>query len=154
MTGEQDSLRAWLHMLSSANALKKSIDAKLREQYGLSLARFDVLAALERAGPDGLRAGALSQRLMVTEGNTTQVTAPLIRDGLIRRAPSRTDGRVAIFKLTKKGARLFDDMAAANRVWVAEAFSGLSPSQLAVFRSLLGKLNLPIESADAGKDAA
>lgn len=154
MTVGQDTLRAWLHMLKAANALKKSIDGKLRDEYGMSLARFDVLAALERAGPTGLRAGALSQRLMVTEGNTTQVTATLIRDGLIRRAVSREDGRVAIFKLTKKGEKLFADMAAANREWVAEAFSGFVRPELAAFRTLLDKLNLPLNKIDAGKDAA
>lgn len=150
--GDRNALRAWLDLLTASNAIKKSADTALRSQFGVSISRFDVMAALDRANGEGLRAGDLSQRLMVTEGNTTQVTAPLIRDGLIKRTPSRDDGRVAIFRLTRKGAKLFQKMADEHRRWVAGAFSDLSPNELATLRRLLGKLNLPIEIE--GKDAA
>ncbi|MEO1242666.1 MAG: MarR family transcriptional regulator [Pseudomonadota bacterium] len=150
--GDRNALRAWLDLLTASNAIKKSADTALRNQFGVSISRFDVMAALDRANGEGLRAGDLSQRLMVTEGNTTQVTAPLIRDGLVKRTPSRNDGRVAIFRLTRKGAKLFQKMADEHRHWVAGAFSDLSPGELATLRRLLGKLNLPIEIE--GKDAA
>ncbi len=142
---ERDALRAWLDLLIASNAIKKSIDTALRSQFGLSISRFDVLSALDRAGPDGLRAGDLSQRLMVTEGNTTQVTAPLIRDGLVKRVSSNEDGRVAIFRLTRKGEKLFQKMADEHRSWVGDAFAGLSQSELATLRRLLAKLNLPLD---------
>jgi len=153
MSAGREPLRAWLEMLAATNAVKKTIDTELRSQFGVSISRFDVLAALERAGPEGLRAGALTQRLMVTEGNTTQVTAPLIRDGLVKRTPSREDGRVAIFKLSKKGERLFAKMAEANKNWIANTFSGLTASELRKFRALLGALNLP-DASDRRKDVA
>ena len=149
---DRNALRAWLDLLNSSNTLKKSVDTGFRSQFGLSISRFDVLSALDRGGEDGMRAGDLSQRLMVTEGNTTQVTAPLIRDGLVKRSPSREDGRVAIFRLTRKGEKLFQKMADEHRQWVAEAFSGLSANEISTLRRILGKLNLPIEAKE--KDAA
>lgn len=153
MTGaERNALRAWLDLLTTSNAIKKSADTALRQQFGVSISRFDVLSALDRAGDEGLRAGDLSQRLMVTDGNTTQVTAPLIRDGLVKRTPSPEDGRVAIFCLTRKGQKLFEQMAQEHRHWVAGAFADLSQPELATLRRLLGKLNLPQEIE--GKDAA
>ena len=94
----------------------------MRARFGLSISRFDVLAALDRAGDAGLTAGALTSHLKVTEGNTTQVTAPLIKDGLVRRTVSREDGRVAIFQLTRRGQRLFDEMAAINRTLGVRGF--------------------------------
>lgn len=151
---DRNALRAWLDLLTASNAIKKSVDTAMRQEFGVSISRFDVLSALDRAGPEGARAGDLSQRLMVTEGNITQVTAPLIRDGLVKRTPSREDGRVAIFRLTKKGQRLFAEMAEEHRQWVADAFSEFSSSQIATFRRLLGKLNLPFEIGETGKDAA
>lgn len=155
MTDEdRNALRAWLDLLTASNAIKKSVDTTLRREFGVSISRFDVLSALDRAAPSGLRAGDLSQRLMVTEGNITQVTSPLIRDGLVRRAVNRDDKRVAIFKLTKKGHRLFAQMADEHRHWVSEAFSGLSETQIISFRKLLGKLNLPLDTDETGKDAA
>lgn len=155
MTDEdRNALRAWLDLLTASNTIKKSVDTALRREFGVSISRFDVLSALDRAMPDGLRAGDLSQRLMVTEGNITQVTTPLIRDGLVKRAASRKDGRVAIFRLTKKGERLFANMAEEHRHWVAEAFTGFSENQIVTFRRLLGKLNLPFDNEETGKDAA
>ncbi len=141
MKDGRDALRAWLALLGASNALKKSIDARMRSQFGLSISRFDVLAALDRAGKGGLSAGALSSHLKVTEGNTTQVTAPLIKDGLVRRMTSPNDGRVAIFALTRRGRRLFAAMAEANRGWVAEAFAALTPAQIATLRNLLHALH-------------
>ena len=78
-----------------------------------------------------------------TEGNTTQVTAPLIEIGLVRRLASPHDGRVAIFTLTKKGERIFARMAAENRQWIADTFAALSPSQIAQLRRLLATLEPP-----------
>jgi DNA-binding MarR family transcriptional regulator len=143
MKDGRDSLRAWLALLLASSAIKKVIDARMRQRFGLSISRFDVLAALDRAGEHGLTAGALTSHLKVTEGNTTQVTAPLIRDGLVRRSVSASDGRVAIFQLTKRGQRTFADVAEINRVWVAEAFSPLTADQISTLRGLLSALNHP-----------
>jgi len=142
LTDRSDSLRSWLALLSTANGLKKNVDTRLRVEFGLSISRFDVMAALGRAGSDGLRAGAMSQQLMVTEGNVTQVTAPLIRDGIVARASDKQDGRVAIFRLTRKGVKLFRAMAESHRRWIEESFADLSPSQLANFRRLLDKIDV------------
>ena len=153
MSDNRDAVRAWLQMLSAANAMKKSIDARLRARFGVSLSRFDAMAALQRAGADGLRAGELSQALMVTEGNTTQLTASLARDGLIRRAASPGDARVAILHLTKKGELLFAEMAQEHRDWVAEVFADAPHPQMAAFRRFLSKLKIP-ERPEAKRDAA
>lgn len=138
---ERDCLRAWLALLSASNRIKKTIDARMRERFGLSLSRFDVLAALDRAGTEGFSAGMLSHHLKVTEGNTTQVTSPLAKAGLISRSSSRQDRRVAIFRLTKKGRRIFAEMAHANRRWVAEELAALGAKDIARLRDLLADLN-------------
>ncbi len=154
MTRNREAIRAWLHLLSASNAIKKSVDTEFRNSFGLSISRFDVLSALERAGPAGLRAGALTQQLMVTEGNTTQVTAPLIRDGLVKRKTSREDARVAIFSLTKKGERVFEKMAAAHHTLIADVFDGFSKTELVTLQKLLGKLDIAQANDRAGRNAA
>lgn len=153
-SADRDALRAWLDLLTASNTLKKEIDASLRREFGVSISRFDVLSALDRSGRDGLRAGDLAQSLLVTEGATTQVTAPLIRDGLVKRSPCSRDGRAAIFTLTKKGEKLFREMARVHRGWVADAFSNLTPTQIETLRRLLSKLELPNIDAIDGRNAA
>ncbi len=140
MTDGRDTLRAWLTLLGTSNAIKKSVDAQLRDRFGVSISRFDVMAALDRRDPDGLRAGELSRQLMVTVGNTTQVTAPLIRDGLVQRRISPQDARGVIFSLTAKGRTLFSEMAVEHKVWIHQAFAGLSTKDLADLRNLLDQL--------------
>ena len=154
MTRNREAIRAWLHLLGASNAIKKSVDTEFRSAFGLSISRFDVLSALERAGSEGLRAGALTQQLMVTEGNTTQVTAPLIRDGLVKRKTSREDARVAIFSLTRKGERTFAKMAAAHHALIADVFDGLSKTELVTLQKLLGKLDIAQANGRAGRNAA
>ena len=151
---DRDALRAWLDLLTASNAIKKDIDGSLRREFGVSIARFDVLAALDRAGDKGLRAGDLTQSLLVTDGATTQLTAPLIRDGLIKREPCARDKRAAIFTLTRNGEKLFRDMAEVHRGWVARAFAEFSPVQLETLRDLLGKLDRPNTENHDGRTAA
>lgn len=140
---DRESLRAWLDLLSVTTAMRKAIDAKMKHHFGLSLSRFDVMAALARAGQAGLTGGALSAQLRVTEGNTTQVTTPLIEAGLVQRSVSTHDARVAVFRLTRKGDRIFAAMAQDNRAWVSEAFAALAPADLARLRQLLASVRTP-----------
>src|SRR5512134_3937214 len=73
-------LRLWLRLLSCATQLETEIRRRLRERFGISLARFDYLAQLYRFR-DGLRMSALSRCLMVTGGNVTGLTDELVREG-------------------------------------------------------------------------
>lgn len=153
MSDDREALRTWLDLLATSQGLKKAVDTGLRGRFGHSISRFDVLSALERAGRGGLRAGALTERLMVSDGATTQVTAPLIREGLVKRAVDRDDARVAIFTLTRKGERVFAEMAAEHRRWIDDAFASLSPPQMKTLRRLLSQIS-PAAIAGSRKDAA
>lgn len=153
MTDGRDTLLAWLTLLNASNAIKKAIDAQLRASYGISISRFDVMSALERRDPEGLRAGELSRQLMVTEGNTTQVTAPLIRDGFVERRVSPKDARGVIFSLTPKGRELFNAMAREHKEWIHDAFADLSSSDLSQLRSLLDQLEPDISKVETRKRA-
>lgn len=153
MSDDREALRSWLALLATSRALEKAVDAGFRAKFAHSISRFDVLSALDRAGSEGLRAGALTERLMVSDGATTQVTAPLIREGLVRRAADPGDGRAAIFSLTKKGEKIFAEMAAEHRRWIGDAFDKLSPAQMKSLRRLLAEIS-PADIARARKDAA
>ncbi|MEK7266826.1 MAG: MarR family transcriptional regulator [Pseudomonadota bacterium] len=153
MSDDRDAVRTWLALLGASRGLEKAVDTGLRGRFGHSISRFDVLSALDRAGAEGLRAGALTERLMVSDGATTQVTAPLIREGLVRRISDPEDGRAAIFSLTKKGAKLFAGMAAEHRQWIDCAFEALTPAQMKSLRRLLVQID-PVNIARSTKDAA
>lgn len=153
-SAERNALRAWLDLLTASNSIKKAIDANLRSEFGVTISRFDLLSALDRAGAEGLRASDLSRKLLVTEGATTQVVAPLIREGLVSRTACPNDGRAVNLKLTRKGRSLFTKMARVHKQWIDETFAALSPGQVSSLRQLIGKLDLPHLAENKEEDAA
>lgn len=124
-------------MLETTESIKKRLDTQLREQFGVSLSGFDILAALYAGQQEGLRAGALSQKLRVSDGATTQLVGTLEKSGLIARAKDETDGRVVLIRISDKGLVLFEDMARAHHAWLLNAFSDLALKDLKQIRFLL-----------------
>src|SRR5579883_1727733 len=80
----KQSLRLWLKLLGCTLIVEKRLRARLDEDFATTLPRFDVLAALERH-PHGLRMSALSEFLLVSNGNVTGVVSRLIEEGLVTR---------------------------------------------------------------------
>src|SRR3954470_11759490 len=102
--------------------MKRVLRRGLRDEFGTTLARFDVMAALGRA-PEGLSMGELSRRLMVTNGNTTMVVGALEKEGRVRRSVSPSDRRCVTVELTESGREAFSRMAAVHAEWVSELLS-------------------------------
>src|SRR5450631_2304598 len=47
-------LKIWLRLLNISNQIKRTLAARLRQDFDTSMARFDLLAQLERAAPQRL----------------------------------------------------------------------------------------------------
>jgi DNA-binding MarR family transcriptional regulator len=133
------ALRLWLRLFTCSLMVERRIRAGLRERFGTTLARFDYLAQLERV-PQGLRMQELSHRLMVTGGNVTGLTRELVEEGLVERRAVAHDRRVHVVRLTPKGRRTFDAMAAGHERWVIELFAGLKADERDRLHELLGRL--------------
>ncbi|MFL6660558.1 MAG: MarR family winged helix-turn-helix transcriptional regulator [Rhizobacter sp.] len=146
-TGDHAALKLWLRMLSCVTEIEAEIRRRLRERFGISLARFDYLAQLHRH-PDGLKMRDLSRCLMVTGGNVTTLTDELERDGLVVRESSPTDRRSWIVRLTPQGRYGFEAMAQEHERWVVELFSGLDVRAVQQLHQHLGALRVVLgESA-------
>src|SRR4051812_36354690 len=84
------SLRIWLRLLTCTQLIEKRVRAGLREQFGTTLPRFDLMAQLERH-PEGLKMNELSRLLMVTGGNITAIVDQLEKEGLVERLDEPAD---------------------------------------------------------------
>jgi DNA-binding MarR family transcriptional regulator len=145
--GDHATLRLWLRMLSCTTQIETEIRRRLRRSFGVTLARFDYMAQLDRR-PEGLKMSELSSRLMVTGGNVTGLTDDLQRDGLVLRASHATDRRAWIVRLTPKGRRSFEAMARAHEEWIRELFGGLDRARVAQLHGLLGELRAHLLHSD------
>ena len=98
---------------------------------------FDLLAQVHRP-PQGPTMGQLSQRLMVSKGNVTDLVERLEGKGLILRRIDDQDGRVQHVHLTPDGEALVERMLPAHRVWLKEMMAGLNEESLAQLYQLIG----------------
>jgi len=149
----KQSLRLWLRMLSCTTRIENIIRERLRREFGTTLPRFDVLAALDR-NREGLSMGELSRFLMVSNGNVTGVVSRLEADGLIKRTPSKRDRRTHCVKLTAKGRRQFERMAEVHEGWIDELFSGISTAEAETLLCHLERVQRSVAEADPGKESA
>jgi len=146
-------LRLWLRMLTCTTLIESEVRKRLRDNFDITLPRFDLLAQLERA-PHGMTLGELSQRMMVSNGNLTGLVDRLREQGLIKRKPSPTDRRVQIVSLSAEGKRFFRAMARANADWVGEIFADLSKDDIETLMTLLGKTKASAHKARNNGGAA
>lgn len=138
-------LRLWLRLLTCATAVERRVAQRLREEFDCTLPRFDVLAALDRAGPEGLPLGELSRRLMVSQGNVTGLAARLRAEGLIEPVES-ADRRVQRVRLSADGAARFAVMAAAHERWIEALFAYLDEAETDRLAALLERVKRSLQA--------
>lgn len=129
--------RLWLRMLSLHGEVFARLNRALAAELGLSVAKFDALAQLDRFR-DGLSLGQLSRNLRVTGGNVSGLVQRLSADGLITREMSSEDRRSFVVRLTPKGASVFE---AARRVHQRELDGCFSGAPAEALDTALGALN-------------
>lgn len=127
----------WARTARFYNRNMRQSAARLRE-WDLSVAQFDVLAQIgghERH--ERLTQQELAQRLLVTEGNITQLLDKLEERGLISRC---REGRIKRLVLTEEGRRLREAVVIGQERFQASQFAALSDDERRTLLRLLSKL--------------
>jgi len=137
--GDHSALRIWLRLLTCTQLIERRVRSGLREEFGTTLPRFDLMAQLERHR-EGLRMNELSRLLMVTGGNITAIVDQLEKEGQVERLDDSADRRAFRIRLTRSGEKSFLEMARAHEQWVVELLGGLSRKEHDELLKLLAKL--------------
>jgi DNA-binding MarR family transcriptional regulator len=116
LTSAQDSVRLSLRLLTTSRLIEREVDALMRARFDSTIARFDFLSALDRHG--ALTLGEVSQHLLVSNGNITQLRTRLQADGLIETEQDAKDRRLQRVRLTRRGESVFKQMAKAHAACV------------------------------------
>ncbi|MDH6227072.1 MULTISPECIES: MarR family transcriptional regulator [Streptomyces] len=115
---------------------------------GLSLAGFDVLAALRRSGePYRLTAGELAATGLVSSAGVTLRLDRLEGEGLIVRERDARDRRVVHCRLTPAGLRLIDRLFAEHLDNERRMLAALEPKERTQLAALLEKLERSLADA-------
>lgn len=136
---EKVELRLWLRLLTCSTLIETEVRRRLREEFAITLPRFDVLATLDHTRR-GMTLGELSRHCMVSNGNITGVVESLVTSGHVRREPLPEDRRVQIVELTPFGRRAFARMARAHEAWVRGMLGDLPENEARALLRLLGRM--------------
>ena len=134
--GEQ----AWRVLLQAQATLMRQLDTELREDTGVRLADFDVLAQLAEAGGE-LRMTELAARTLLSRSGLTRRVARLVDEGLVRRASATEDGRGVVVTLTDAGIARVTETVPVHLRGVSKLFvERLDDQELAVLATALRKV--------------
>lgn len=131
--------KAWQAMLEVHSAVFGRLSRELSHEFGITLAKYDVLAQLHRF-PNGINQRDLSRQLKVTDGNVTGLVRRLIADGLICREESASDRRAFLVQITEAGRSLYLAARARHDELLARLLGSIAAEQLSNTRITLEQL--------------
>ena len=135
----KQKLRLWLRLLRSSRAIEVELRDRLRLEFGVTLPKFDVMAALDRKRA-GMTMTELSRFLMVSNGNVTGIIDRLVSEDMVVRQAHEGDRRATFVRLTPKGAQQFQVMAKAHEAWVNEILADFSNTDTDTLIALLSNV--------------
>ncbi|NOZ65905.1 MAG: MarR family transcriptional regulator [Alphaproteobacteria bacterium] len=83
--GDQKYLKLWVRMLGSSTRVVQILNKRMKEHTPLTLAKFDVLVAIDRAPGGVITMSELSRMLLVSNANTTGMVSRLMKDGMVEK---------------------------------------------------------------------
>ncbi len=108
---------------------------RILKEYGLTLAQFDVIAQL---GLDDERTQSeLTEKLLVTKGNISQLLSAMEEKGLIKR---RQDWKTKYVSLTEEGIKIHNQVVPIMEDFQTKTFSGLTDNERTTLLNLLRKI--------------
>lgn len=132
-------LQLWHTILDIHGTIFARLNHDLVREFGITLAKFDVLAQLDRS-PEGLTQIDLSRQLKVTGGNVTGLVRRMIADGLISRETSSSDRRAFVVQLTAHGRTLYRSARKRHDALLAQTFGAFGDERAVQARDILRQL--------------
>ena len=143
-----------VEVIGRAGRIMEFVDRALEskfEEFGISRASFDVLAALRRAGPPyRLQQRELMESLLRTSGSISVRIDALEREGLVRREQHEEDRRSIFVALTGNGSKLLKAVIPEHLANESALLAGLNLRERKALISLLRKWLAALEEDGAG----
>jgi DNA-binding MarR family transcriptional regulator len=95
-------IASWMLLVRTHTRLWDALEHQMRRDHGLTMARYDVLAQLDRAG-GRLGLGELASAIVLSPSGLSKLLDRMHASGLIRREPDPDDARAAFATITPRG---------------------------------------------------
>lgn len=113
-------LGTWVRFMFGSRSLFQALDRRLRDECGLSLDDFDVLATIQRAAE--LRMGDLAEDVSFSPSRLTHVIRRMEDQGWVERRGTGEDKRVKTLVLTTAGQEVLDEAWPSHSEAIRELF--------------------------------
>jgi DNA-binding MarR family transcriptional regulator len=128
----EEEQRAWRGLLRMTSQLNARGNRQLQDEFGISLADYEVLVVLSEAPEGRLRVFEVADALAWEQSRVSHQLARMQRRGLIAREDCASDARGAFAVLAAAGRAAIERAAPAHVELVRQlVFDGLSHDQLA-----------------------
>ena len=132
---------AWTQLHSSSHELISRVEAAFKHAGHPSLAWYDALLEIEKAGRDGIRPYQLRERLLLPQYGTSRLLERLLKSGYITRETVNDDGRGQTIHTTEQGSKLRKAMwPIYAQIIIDSVEEKLSMQEAKQLATLLGKL--------------
>lgn len=141
---------AWLALVRTHARLWDHLEAQVRRDHGLTIARYDVLAQLEIAGGQ-LRLGDLASAIVLSPSGLSKLLDRMETSGLISREPDPGDARASLATLTREGRSVVRKARRSHHALLEQTFgAALDDRDIADLVRIMGRIDrvLPNRSAD------
>jgi DNA-binding MarR family transcriptional regulator len=134
------ALQTWATFLQAHSSVVRRLEAELESETGMSLADYDVLVTLARAGRT-LRMSDLADRVVLSRSGMTRRIDRLEAVGLVERRECATDRRGAFAHLTDAGLARLQQVGPVHLRGIERHFtSRLEPVELDRLQTALSKV--------------
>jgi DNA-binding MarR family transcriptional regulator len=145
----EDEQRAWRGLLRMTAQLNARMNRQLQDDYGISLADYDVLVLLSEIPQGRLRVFEMAHALAWEQSRVSHQLARMQRRGLVAREECPTDARGALAVLTEAGRAAIERAAPAHVEMVRQlVFDGLSRDELTALTAVSARVLDRLQGAD------
>jgi DNA-binding MarR family transcriptional regulator len=147
-TQASQAVEAWTRLLRGQAASRRSLDAQLQGDHGLTVNDYGALLLLARAEGARMRRVDLADGLQLTASGVTRLLDGLERTGLVEAATCSADRRVTYAALTAAGRRKLEEASCSHVAAIGALFEErYTPEELSTLTELLSRL--PGAAADS-----
>jgi DNA-binding MarR family transcriptional regulator len=137
-------MAAWLALLRTHARLWDQLEASLRRDHGLSIARYDVLTHVEMAG-GALRLSELASSIVLSPSGLSKLVDRMEASALIQRDPDPDDARTTFATITPRGRSLVKKAGRSHHELLQQTFGdALDDRDLADLVRIMGRIGASI----------
>ena len=135
---------AWLALVRNHARLWEQVEAQMRRDSGLTMARYDVLAHLDLAG-GRLGLTDLAAAILLSASGLSKLLDRMESAGLVRRDPDPRDGRAAFAAITPQGRSVVRKARQGHHEFLRQAFAqALDDDDLADLARIMDRISTTI----------